>query len=425
MTKSSSPSTQLHPPWLNITRALWIILATLSLLVALVSIVISLGEPLPSCVNPEVVCGPWSVTREDVAFAQEIGWPGGLWAASYFIAAIATKLAFIGVGLLVFLRRSDDWMAQLLSLMLVMFAVEGVQNLGPAMPLVSALYAIPAVIFVFLPFIFPSGRFVPGWTKWVLPLLLFFTVPVSLLPTIGSPVSTALFSSLTLFAFGTWIVVATYAAIHRYRRVSSLTERQQTKWVVGGFLITSLLFIPFAIVAIWFPPDTPTPQRLAFMLLVYLPFYVLCYLAMPAGVAFAILRYRLWDIDVLVRKTLVYATLTALLALVFFGVVTLMSGLFSAVTGQQSALAIVVSTLVIAALFNPLRRRLQEGIDRRFFRKKYNAEQVLARFALTARDETDLDALTAELVNVVQETMQPASVSIWLKPQGETTTPEL
>ncbi len=194
----------------------------------------------------------------------------------------------------------------------------------------------------------------------------------------------SLFSLLTLLTFATWIVVAGYAAVHRYRRVSSPSEQQQTKWVVGGFMVTCLLFIPFAIVAIWFPPGTPTPQRLAFMLLVFVPVYVFSYLAIPAGVAFAILRYRLWDIDVIVRKTLVYAVLTALLALVFFGVVTLISGLFSAITGQQSALAVVISTLVIAALFNPLRRRVQEGIDRRFFRKKYDAQQVLAQFALFA-----------------------------------------
>ncbi|MCA9869296.1 MAG: hypothetical protein H6649_08525 [Caldilineae bacterium] len=418
MTSETVPSTRLRQPWLNFTRILWIVVAGLSLLVALVSIAISLREPLPSCVNPEAVCGPWSITREDVALADQLGLSASLVLDYFFAVSIAIKLAFIGVGLLIFLRRSDDWMAQLLSLMLVTFAVEGIQNLGPAMPLVSALYAIPGVVFVLLPFIFPNGRFVPRWTKWVLPLILLLTVPITLLPTIvGVVVSTNLFSLLTLLGFGLWIVLAAYAAVYRYRRVSSPAEKQQTKWVVGGFLASCLLFVPFAMVTVWFPPDTQTPQRLAFMLLVFLPLYMFCYLAIPAGVAFAILRYRLWDIDVIVRKTLVYASLTALLALVFFGVVTLLSSLFSAVSGQQSALAIVISTLVIAALFTPLRRRLQAGIDRRFFRRKYNAQQVLARFALTARDETDLDALTAELVNVVQETMQPDRVSVWLRKQ--------
>ena len=133
------------------------------------------------------------------------------------------------------------------------------------------------------------------------------------------------------------------------------------------------------------------------------------------AIGFAMLRYRLYDVDLVIRRTLAYTLITAVLLLVYFGSVTLLTSVFSRITGQQSALAIVISTLLIAALFNPLRRRVQDWIDRRFFRSKYDAQQVLAQFAVVARDETDLDALTAELLRVVQETMQPEHVSIWLR----------
>ena len=124
----------------------------------------------------------------------------------------------------------------------------------------------------------------------------------------------------------------------------------------------------------------------------------------------------IWDIDVIIRKTLVYGVLTALLALVYFGGVVLLQRLVGTLTGAaQSPLAVVVSTLAIFILFAPLRGRIQDGIDRRFFRKKYDSQQVLAQFAQTARDETDLDALTTELARVVQETLQPEGVSVWLK----------
>jgi hypothetical protein len=132
----------------------------------------------------------------------------------------------------------------------------------------------------------------------------------------------------------------------------------------------------------------------------------------------AILRYRLYDIDILINRTLVYGSLTLLLAAVYFGGVTLTEAIFRTLTGQkeQPQLAIVVSTLVIAALFIPLRRRIQSFIDRRFYRKKYNAAKTLEGFSLKLRDETDLKTLSDDLVGVVSETMQPAHVSLWLRP---------
>jgi hypothetical protein len=137
----------------------------------------------------------------------------------------------------------------------------------------------------------------------------------------------------------------------------------------------------------------------------------------PLSIAFSILRYRLWDIDLLINRTLVYTTLTAILALIYFGCVVLLQHLVNGVTGQvgQSPLVIVASTLAIAALFQPLRRRIQRIIDRRFYRRKYDAARILADFSITLRSEVDLPELREQLIEVVQETMQPTHVSLWLR----------
>ncbi len=288
---------------------------------------------------------------------------------------------------------------------------------------------IPLIFPIFLiPLHFPTGRPPSRRWNWVIWLAvgmwLFFVVLGSfsdtLVPTSGGDWS--LPNPIGFIPIGVWngplmiiwgiglltMVSASVASLFiRYRRAQTV-EREQIKWLLfaGAFFVVVYGLTFFLLSA----EESLLDNGLTSLLL------VLSILALPAAITIAIFRYRLYDIDVVIRKTLLYTVLTALLALVYFGSVILLQGLFSRLAGvQQSTLAVVVSTLVIAALFTPLRRRIQDGIDRRFFRKKYNAQQVLAKFAQTARDETDLDALLAELVRVVDETLQPEHVSVWLK----------
>jgi hypothetical protein len=203
------------------------------------------------------------------------------------------------------------------------------------------------------------------------------------------------------------LLLAVVSMIVRFRR-SIGVERQQLKWIVyagavaaGGFALTLFLSGPLANAVF----------ALAF----------LAFIGVPVAAGVAIMRYRLYEIDLLINRTLVYGALTATLALLYFGGVTATQAVFRALTGQQEQpqLAVVVSTLVIAAMFNPLRRRIQGFIDRRFYRRKYDAAKTLEAFSAKLRDETDLEALNAELVGVVRETMQPAHVSLWLRPPAE------
>jgi hypothetical protein len=201
------------------------------------------------------------------------------------------------------------------------------------------------------------------------------------------------------------MVASAGSLIVRMRRAGTV-ERQQIKWLAyGGAVVVGTIFAS-GFVSIWSVPLSILIISAAL-------------LGLPVFTGIAILRYRLYDIDIIINRTLVYGSLTLLLALVYFGGVTATQAIFRSLSGQeqQPQLAIVVSTLVIAALFDPLRRRIQSFIDRRFYRRKYDARKTLEAFSAKLRDETDLDALRDDLVGVVRETMQPAHVSLWLLPE--------
>jgi hypothetical protein len=203
-----------------------------------------------------------------------------------------------------------------------------------------------------------------------------------------------------LFVAGLGAVISLFV---RFRRARG-NERQQIKWFASAAALSLVWILVFV------QSTRGLPESIvALSSLLVIP-------SVPIATGIAILRYRLYDIDRIINRTLVYGSLTVMLALLYFGGVSAIQALFAALTGQeeQPQLAIVVSTLLIAALFTPLRRRIQSFIDRRFYRSKYDARKTLEAFSSKLRDETDLDALSEDLTSVVRETMQPAHVSLWL-----------
>ncbi len=308
-----------------------------------------------------------------------------------------------------------------------LYAVYAIQTEPGSLPLAETVLGLaslfagvgPVLNFVLLPLYFPNGRPVsPRWNlvAWiallllpVLTLLSTFTpaeavygtgIPNPLALEALRPVENVLGPFLLASYLGL-IFAAAASLLVRFRR-SSGVERQQLKWFTYA-----AAFIP-----VWFLLNAPI-ERAFPTLFAVLDSVVIAGVPVAAGIA--ILRYRLYDIDRIINRTLVYASLTAMLVALYLGGVVVLQYVLRALTGGESQLAVVASTLAIAALFNPLRRNVQALVDRRFYRGKYDAELVLAGFSATLRDETDLDKLDEDLIGVVQRTVQPAHVSLWLR----------
>jgi hypothetical protein len=274
---------------------------------------------------------------------------------------------------------------------------------------------------------FPDGRiYPPGAAPWVYRLggisfllgVFIFLSSASLQGDIANPLLIPSLQKLSewvvwlsILIFSPALVLVLVSPVLRYRRGSRL-ERQQIKWLA---LFGGILFVYTILGFITYPLITGGQMMSREDNLSSLLFFIFIGLFPPLAIGVAVLRYRLWDIDLLIRRTLVYSILTVILTLIYFGSVVSLQELSQLITRQQeSPVATVLSTLAIAALFSPLRRRIQARVDHRFYRQKYNAEQVLANFSTTLREEVNLEQLTDSILEVVRETMQPIHVSLWL-----------
>jgi hypothetical protein len=418
MSDQTPPKTALRGRWLPLARLFAFVLGVALTLLAIYSFAATAQMVLrdPALVTPD---STWTAAQLENALVG-LGLPGNFFAVYSLVITLVFILTFMACGWLILLRKNEDLFGMYLALLLLSWATGvGVFNsIPPVSPWLERVnmylswFMWPG-LFLLL-YLFPSGHITPRrarWFAWGLGGFAVFGLAATILDKLSDN-----FVYFFPLLFAT-LLVGGYAQIYRYRHAGAL-ERQQVKVVVVSLLLFIASFIFFTMIINFTGLGDPNPSNLTVALsyhLILLVAYNLAFMSVPVSIAVAILRYRLWNIDILIRRTLVYGALTATMALVFFGSVTLAQGLIGRISGtQNSTVAIVISTLAIAAIFTPLRRRIQNTIDRRFFRSKYNAQKSLEGFAASVRDEVELDQISAFLLAVVQESLQPNSVSIWL-----------
>jgi hypothetical protein len=417
---------RLRGRWLPLARVAWIVVAVLAVGLFIVGIPAEFGLLQIPC--PAVRCPTGQLSPSGLHALEGLG----LSLDSFAAYSVAMDVLFAAVctvvALLIFWRRSDDRMGLLVSLALLtfgtatfVFTMEAVAARHPAWEIpTSFLHFLGAASFGLFLYLFPDGRFVPRWTRWVVLVWIVWQLPRYFFPnwylnpspyTWHALINTAVW----LGALGT----AIFSQGYRYRRTASSVQRQQIKWVVFGISAALAGFLGISVLLGAFAPEPTSPGALLAYLVGNTFFGYLAVLLIPISIGLAVLRYHLFDIDLIINRTLVYITLTVILAVFYEGTIVILQHLLRILTGQESQVAVVASTLVIAAMFEPLRRRIQDLVDRSFYRRKYDAAKTLEDLGVKLREETDLDALRDDVVGVARDTMQPAHVSLWLRPDPE------
>jgi hypothetical protein len=406
-------------------RTLWGFIVVFEVITLLVNIPAFINVLHTACSDPTGLnCNYLQLRSAQLPALTHVGLSLDSYALYALGCDLVITLLFLSVGALIVWRKSAEFMGLFVSLLLITFGCFGISDVHLIVPLpfngdiIGGLLIIlqwPALGILF--YTFPDGRFVPRWS-WMLTFLFviqfaFYALPYPYNFDNWPPLLSML---ETVVVYGS----AVGTQIYRYRAVASPLQRQQIKWFAFGFAIT----LVFSIIWGLLPLVIPSLARSDSWYQLFGPAVLsLSYVPIPLGIGIALMRYRLWDIDVLINRTLVYGLLTATLLAVYLVLVFVGQSLVANLLGRDNPLVLVGSTLVVASLFEPLRRSIQRVIDWRFYRSKYDAARVLAAFSSTLHQEIDLDQLRDQLRAVVQETMQPASLSLWIRPSKQRTSP--
>jgi hypothetical protein len=400
----------------RLPRRVVLIARTIWLAFALFNLVLSIINLLQPAFGGKAFVSPltftWPPTQSTLQILKQAQISLGAYVTYVLIFGLVFGLTFLAMSALLFWRKFEQPVGLLASFAFLFIGFSGMVGdpsmMPPAILVITNLIQPNCQVLClgFFLVTFPNGRFVPSWS-WLIGGTLFLQGILFQLPAPWNILSWPfpLIALELVLAYGSPIATQVY----RYRRVSTAAQRQQTKWVIFG--LTSallLLFVSFFSGAL-FP-------ALSLYQLTGDPISSVAFLLIPLSISVAILRSRLWDIDVIINRALVYGSLTISLALMYTGLVFGAQSLLVGFIRNTDGIVIVGSTLIVAALFRPLQRRIQQFIDRRFYRRKYDAAKIIAAFSAALRQEVDLDQLRAQLQTMVQETMQPASLSLWIQP---------
>ena len=418
--QANAGSTRLQGRWLLAARVVWVAIVVWALALCAISLPAfyqSLQVPCTSTIACQL---NGALTPAGIRTLQALGISSSAYAAYNIVLLIFLVVVWSVVGFIIFWRRSDEWIALLVALTLVLFNTVAQDTSPTALAMTHTAWTIPVEVMNYVNdlsfglffLLFPNGQFAPRWMRWIAIFFALFTA-LEIFPPFDSPLNALLWPLwIRGLSFSFIFLSVIFSQIYRYRRMSSSTQRQQVKWAVAGIVVSLIGLLALNLLNGF----AASAQPGSFFEVAANILFPLVFLPIPLSLAVAILRFRLWDVDAIINKALVYGLLSLLLAAVYAGLVLGLQVLLGGMFHQTNAIALVISTLAIAALFHPLRRRIQKVIDRRFYRRKYDARRTIMNFSARLRGQVELSQISEELLAVVQETMQPASVSLWLRP---------